>query len=47
MTDLKDFYVDEIGHDYNRIKNSCWYLSELSLESAIEIDNYLIEVRRK
>ena len=38
----KDFYVTKIGHDYNRIKNSVWYLSELSITSAIELDNYII-----
>src|SRR3989344_4333493 len=42
MSRLKDFYVNEMKHDYNRIQNSVWYLSELSLRSAIEIDNYII-----
>jgi len=46
MSELKDFYVEKIGHDYDRIENSLWYLSELSLHGAIEIDNYLLERNR-
>jgi len=42
MSELKDFYVEKIGHDYDRIENSLWYLSELALHGAIEIDNYLL-----
>src|SRR3989338_4107524 len=42
MSKLKDFYVEKIGHDYDRIENSLWYLSELSLHGAIEIDNYVL-----
>ena len=40
MRKLKD-YVEKIGHDYSRIENSLWYLSELARLGAIEIDNYL------
>ena len=42
MSELKEFYVKKIGHDYNRIKNSPWYLSKLALQGAIEIDNFLL-----
>ncbi len=42
MSELKDFNVKKIGHDYDRIENSLWYLSELTLRGAIEIDNYLL-----
>ena len=42
MTELKDFYVEKIGHDSARIENSLWYLSELALRGAIEIDDYLL-----
>ena len=42
MSELRDFYVEKIGHNYDRIENSLWYLSELALRGAIEVDNYLI-----
>lgn len=42
MSELKEFYVKKIGHDYNGIKNSLWYLSKLALRGAIEIDNFLL-----
>jgi len=42
MSELKDFYVEKIGHDYNRIENSLWYLSELTLHGATEVDNYIL-----
>lgn len=41
MSELKDFDVG-IGHEYDRIENSLWYLHELSLHGAIEIDNHLL-----
>ena len=28
------------GHDYAQLENSLWYLSELALRGAEEIDNY-------
>ena len=40
MRKLKDFYVELTGHEYDKIKNKSWYLSELALDSAIEVDNY-------
>ena len=42
MGELKDFYVKEMGDDYGRIENSLWYLSELSVRGAVEIDNYIL-----
>lgn len=42
MSSLKDFYINEMGHNYDRIENTSWYISQLSNLSAIEIDNYLI-----
>jgi len=42
MSELKGFYVEKICHDYDRVENSLWYLSELSLHGAIEIDNHLL-----
>jgi len=42
MSKLKDFYVEKMGHDYNRIENSPWYLSQLALRGAIEVDNHLL-----
>jgi len=42
MSELKDFYVKEMGYDYGRIENSLWYLSELSVRGAVEIDNYIL-----
>jgi len=41
MSKLKSFYVEKFGHDYNRIENSLWYLSELSICGALEIENYI------
>jgi hypothetical protein len=43
MSKLKDFYVKTIGHSYERIENSPWYLSKLALHGAIEIGKYLLE----
>ncbi|MAH49518.1 hypothetical protein CMI37_27095 [Candidatus Pacearchaeota archaeon] len=42
MSKLKDFYVEEIGHDPQKIENSPWYLSELALHGAVEVDDFLI-----
>ena len=42
MSELRDFYVDKIGHEPQKLEVSSWYLSELSLHAALEIDNYLI-----
>jgi len=41
MSELKDFYV-KIGHEPERLENSMWYLSQLALRAATEIDNYLL-----
>jgi hypothetical protein len=43
MSELRNFHVEEMGQKYDRIENSLWYLSELALRGATEIDNYLIE----
>lgn len=42
MSELKDFYTGKMGHDYSGIENSCWYLSELALNGALEVDNYVL-----
>lgn len=41
MSKLKELYVGKIGHDYERIRTESWYLSQLALEGALEIDSYL------
>lgn len=41
MSELKEFYVKKMGHDYTRIENASWYLAELSLRAAVDIDNHL------
>jgi hypothetical protein len=42
MSDLQDLYVKSVGHQFERIENKSWYLSELAIRSAIEVDNYLL-----
>ena len=42
MSELKKFYVKEVGHEYDRIESSSWYLAELALHGAIEIDNHIL-----
>jgi hypothetical protein len=42
MSKLRDLYID-VGNDPERFESSTWYLAELSLRSATEIDNYLLE----
>lgn len=42
MSKLRSLYVETIGLNHDQIENSLWYLSELSLEGAIEIDNHLL-----
>ncbi len=41
MSRLKDYYI-KIGADIERLENDPWYLAELTLEGATEINNYLI-----
>ncbi len=43
MSELRNFYVEKMGHNPERLENSLWYLSELASQGAIEIDNYLLE----
>lgn len=42
MSELKDFYVGKMGHKYDMIENTSWYLSELALRGAIEVDNHTL-----
>ena len=42
MSSLKERYVEKIGYDYERIKTEPWYLAQLALEGALEIDFYLL-----
>ena len=41
MIHLKDFYTKGLNLDYNEVKNSLQYLSELTSRASIEIDTFI------
>lgn len=41
MSELKKFYIG-MGHTYDMLEHSLWYLSQLTLRGATEIDNFML-----